>query len=112
MIDIHTHILPMVDDGASSFDEALDMAVMAAECGVQALVATPHSNHDVGFVNFESEHLRARFEKLCTRAPDFSAMLLNIASEYASVVYLWLALYFTTTPPPRVAQFCLSVSSG
>ena len=65
MIDIHTHILPMVDDGASSFDEALDMAVMAAECGVQALVATPHSNHDVGFVNFESEHLRARFEKLC-----------------------------------------------
>lgn len=66
MIDIHTHILPMVDDGASCFDEALDMAVMAAESGVEAILATPHSNHDVGFVNYESEHLAALFEKLRT----------------------------------------------
>jgi protein-tyrosine phosphatase len=66
MIDIHTHILPMVDDGASCFDEALDMAAIAVESGVQALVATPHSNHDVGFVNYESEHQIELFEKLCT----------------------------------------------
>lgn len=64
MIDIHTHILPTLDDGASCFDEALDMAALAAESGVQALVATPHSNHDVGFVNYESEHIAALFEKL------------------------------------------------
>ena len=65
MIDIHTHILPMVDDGASNFEEALDMAVMAAESGVRAIVATPHSNHDVGFVNYESEYLAEIFNKLC-----------------------------------------------
>lgn len=65
MIDIHTHILPMVDDGASCFEEALNMAEMAAESGVQALITTPHSNHDVGHVNYESEHLAARFDKLC-----------------------------------------------
>lgn len=65
MIDIHTHILPMVDDGASCFEEALDMAAIAAESGVQALVATPHSNHDTGYVNYESEHLEAMFDKLC-----------------------------------------------
>ena len=64
MIDIHTHILPGVDDGAENFDEAFDMAVMAARCGVQALVATPHSNHDVGFVNYESDSLAERFVKL------------------------------------------------
>jgi protein-tyrosine phosphatase len=64
MIDIHTHILPGVDDGAENFDEAFDMAVMAARCGVQALVATPHSNHDVGFVNYESDSLAARFARL------------------------------------------------
>ena len=63
MIDIHTHILPTVDDGAGNFDEALDMAVMAVESGVKALVATPHSNHESGFVNYESEHLEALFEK-------------------------------------------------
>ena len=71
MIDIHTHILPMVDDGAESFDEALDMAEMASECGVQALVVTPHCNHDVGYVNYESEHLAALFDKLCGLVKDF-----------------------------------------
>ena len=65
MIDIHTHILPTVDDGANSFEEALDMVAMAAQSGVQALVLTPHSNHDVGYVNYESEHLAALFAKLC-----------------------------------------------
>lgn len=63
MVDIHTHILPLTDDGAVDFDEAFDMAVMAARCGVQAIAVTPHSNHDVGFVNFESDILAARFEK-------------------------------------------------
>ena len=65
MIDIHTHILPTIDDGAGSFDEALDMAIMAVESGVQAIIATPHSNHDVGFVNYESDHLEALFQRLC-----------------------------------------------
>ena len=65
MIDIHTHILPGVDDGARSLDEAFDMVVMAAGCGVQALVATPHSNHDMGFVNYDSDSLAAKFNQLC-----------------------------------------------
>lgn len=64
MIDIHTHILPRVDDGAGCFDEAFDMAVMAAACGVQAIVASPHSNHDIGFVNYESNSLAAIFYRL------------------------------------------------
>ena len=64
MIDIHAHILPTVDDGAESFDEALDMAILAAESGVQAIIATPHSNHDIGFVNYESDHLEALFQRL------------------------------------------------
>lgn len=42
MIDIHCHILPEFDDGASSPDEAIAMAYMAAESGVTAIVATPH----------------------------------------------------------------------
>lgn len=42
MIDIHCHILPEFDDGASSPEEAIAMAYMAAESGVTAIVATPH----------------------------------------------------------------------
>ena len=42
MVDIHCHILHRFDDGASSLDESLDMARMAAETGVTDIVVTPH----------------------------------------------------------------------
>lgn len=44
MIDIHAHILPGIDDGAENMDSALEMAAMAVESGVTALIATPHSS--------------------------------------------------------------------
>lgn len=42
MIDIHTHILPGVDDGAGNLEEALAMARIAAADGITHLFATPH----------------------------------------------------------------------
>lgn len=42
MVDIHCHILPEVDDGAEDLSEALEMARMAADCGVTDLVTTSH----------------------------------------------------------------------
>lgn len=62
MIDIHTHILPDLDDGAENFEEACVMAEMAVRSGVKAIVATPHSNDEFGFFNEESEFLREQFE--------------------------------------------------
>lgn len=44
MIDLHTHILPGLDDGASSWEDALEMAQTAAETGTRILAATAHSN--------------------------------------------------------------------
>lgn len=44
MIDIHTHILPGLDDGARDMDDSLEMAVIAAQSGVHALAATSHAN--------------------------------------------------------------------
>ena len=40
--DIHTHILPGVDDGAGDISEAMRMVRMAWENGTRALVLTPH----------------------------------------------------------------------
>lgn len=42
MIDLHTHILPGLDDGANSLDVAVEMAKIAAEDGITVMVATPH----------------------------------------------------------------------
>jgi protein-tyrosine phosphatase len=42
MIDIHSHILPGLDDGARSLEEALEMARLAMADGIQQMVCTPH----------------------------------------------------------------------
>ena len=42
MIDFHSHILPMLDDGSKSVDESLEMLRMLSEQGVKRVVATPH----------------------------------------------------------------------
>lgn len=44
MVDIHTHILPGLDDGAADWDSAVQMARGAAADGIHAVVATPHVN--------------------------------------------------------------------
>ncbi|MBC7258546.1 MAG: hypothetical protein H5T65_04820 [Chloroflexi bacterium] len=42
LIDLHTHIVPGVDDGAQTPDEALAMARVALADGIAQVVATPH----------------------------------------------------------------------
>lgn len=51
MIDIHSHVLPMVDDGASSVEQALSMLVQAYEDGTDGIVLTPHFAYEYGFNN-------------------------------------------------------------
>lgn len=42
IIDFHTHILPGIDDGASSIGQTLDMCRHLEKQGVERIVATPH----------------------------------------------------------------------
>ncbi|TFE28187.1 tyrosine-protein phosphatase [Cohnella luojiensis] len=42
MIDIHTHILPGLDDGAANWEETLNLARAAATEGISTIIATPH----------------------------------------------------------------------
>lgn len=42
MIDIHSHILPGIDDGAKSMESTLSMLQIAKESGTEYIFATPH----------------------------------------------------------------------
>ena len=42
MYDLHSHILPGVDDGSKTFNESIAMANVAFDCGTRLILATPH----------------------------------------------------------------------
>lgn len=42
MIDVHSHILPGVDDGAADMEETIAMLKYAINDGITAFIATPH----------------------------------------------------------------------
>jgi protein-tyrosine phosphatase len=58
MIDLHSHILPGVDDGAPNMETALDMARMAVDDGIRVMAATPHFMP--GLYDNETEDVRIR----------------------------------------------------
>lgn len=41
-VDIHCHLLPSIDDGASSEEEAIRMATAAVDEGISHIIVTPH----------------------------------------------------------------------
>ena len=46
MIDLHSHVLPGLDDGPRTLDASLDLLRTAAEDGISRLAATPHVRAD------------------------------------------------------------------
>jgi protein-tyrosine phosphatase len=61
-IDIHCHLLPGLDDGARSWDEAVEMARMAEAEGTSIILATPHQLGP--FRHIQGEVIRRRTAQL------------------------------------------------
>ena len=79
--DIHSHILPGLDDGAANPDKSLEMLKRMAELGYERMVATPHVMVD-GYKNSTS-HILSSIERLRDSAAAFSIGIeLDTAAEY------------------------------
>lgn len=61
MIDLHSHILPGIDDGARGLDVALGMANQAVECGITHVVCTPHIHK--GYFDNSLSSIRLSFKQ-------------------------------------------------
>jgi protein-tyrosine phosphatase len=46
LIDLHSHVLPGIDDGAETIDGSLDILRAAQADGIARIAATPHVRHD------------------------------------------------------------------
>ena len=60
MVDLHTHILPHLDDGAFDWETSVRMADLAARSGVFHMAATSHGN----YYDYTLEEYRENFERL------------------------------------------------
>ena len=69
MIDIHSHILPAIDDGPETLGESIEIAKKAVEAGTKTIVASPHTlnglyrnnrNKILSEVNSFSQRLKER----------------------------------------------------
>jgi protein-tyrosine phosphatase len=68
MIDLHSHVLPGLDDGAKTIEDSVAMAEDAIADGITHVVATPHASSDYAF-DFKRvrEGLQELSEKLAGR---------------------------------------------
>lgn len=51
-VDIHSHILPGMDDGSQSLEESLAIAKEAEKNGINNIIATPHFGGRYGFFEY------------------------------------------------------------
>lgn len=101
MTDLHTHILPGMDDGAADLAQSLAMLRMERRQGVDTVVLTPHFYRvDETVESFLDRRSRA-YETVCAALPP-NAPELILGAEVT-----W---YHGIMDEPRITELCLGES--
>ncbi|WP_369013607.1 tyrosine-protein phosphatase [Flavobacterium anhuiense] len=80
-VDIHSHILPGIDDGAKNMTKSIELVSALQKLGVSQMVTTPHINHYVW--NNSPEIIQSKFkETQKTLEENKIKMLIQAAAEY------------------------------
>lgn len=103
MVDIHAHILPGIDDGAADLYDTLEMAKIAVENGVTAMVATPHCNIPGMFNNYYCEDYIELFQET-ERALEEAGIPLTL--------YSGMEVFVTSDVPSLLSQGKLLTING
>lgn len=81
LLDIHSHILPSVDDGAQSLDESLEILSQMAEDGITDVIATPHFYADSDNLESFSSRTQSAFKALTAAAEGKNLPRIMLGSE-------------------------------
>ncbi len=79
--DIHSHLLPGLDDGVSNFSEAIQVVRKLSEIGYQKLITTPHIMSDT--YRNDSETILSRLKELNDKLKEENiSIVIQAAAEY------------------------------
>lgn len=80
-VDVHSHLVPAVDDGVTNPDQALVCLKQLADWGIQKVITTPHISRD--WYPNESGRLRAEQATLQALADEHKlGLTVEVAAEY------------------------------
>ena len=81
MTDLHTHILPGMDDGAQTMEEALAMLRMEAQQGVDTVALTPHFYRDKEDLKTFLDRRQTAWDQLLENTKDMEYPKLILGAE-------------------------------
>lgn len=81
MLDIHSHILPEVDDGAASLEESVELLKKMKEQGITDVVATPHFDASANNIEDFTANVTAAYERLTAAVEGMELPNILLGSE-------------------------------
>lgn len=99
-IDVHSHLLPGIDDGVESFEEALEILKVFKALGYKKVITTPHV-----MVEFYPNTPEIINEKLATLKEAVRLADLDIVVEAAAEYYLDEAFLALLDTPEKLMVF-------
>lgn len=80
-VDIHSHLIPAVDDGAKSLEDAIELITLFDQLGYQKLITTPHISES--YYPNSTATLRESFEKLQSALSESKFQVeIHLGAEY------------------------------
>lgn len=111
MIDLHSHILPGLDDGAKTIEESIRMCQISYADGIRTIVATPHTlngiyQNDRLTILTKVQQLNEALMKLGVRSSELGVQNPPSALSLEPIAYDPLPI--AVSPLPSVLSFQLS----
>ena len=108
LFDLHTHILPAVDDGAKDLETALEMIRFAAENHTRAIALTPHvtAEEPEDFLR-QAERHRRTFDLLSEAARDLGVFL-YLGGEVRISPFLYENIFHLPLPTLNKSRYLLT----
>jgi protein-tyrosine phosphatase len=94
MIDLHTHLLPGIDDGAKSLEESIKIIKKGSEIGITSICITPHIS--ISFNMSSSEKILEKFSELQKSA---AKQKINVKLYLGSEIDLRIDFHFWRSLP-------------